>query len=57
MQWGDRHLAPDGPPRLVLHRDCGGQATVTTVCGVCGRPLAAHEVETVPGPGTKAAAN
>src|SRR3954451_14740501 len=25
MRWGDRHAAPDGPPRLVLHRDCDGE--------------------------------
>ena len=57
MQWGDRYLAPDGPPRLLQHRGCGGQATLTAICSACGRPLAAHEVETVPGPGSKAAAN
>src|SRR5215204_4736575 len=25
LQWGDRHyLHPDGPPRVIRHRDCGG---------------------------------
>jgi DNA-binding HxlR family transcriptional regulator len=57
MQWGDRHLAPDGPPRLMRHRGCGGLATVRTVCSDCGRPLAGHEVETERGPGWKARAS
>jgi DNA-binding HxlR family transcriptional regulator len=55
MQWGDRHLAADGPPRLVQHRGCGGQATVITVCSVCGQPLGRDDMESLPGPGAKAA--
>src|SRR5882762_4085093 len=25
LKWGDRYLAPDGPPRVLRHRDCGGE--------------------------------
>jgi DNA-binding HxlR family transcriptional regulator len=51
MQWGDRHLAgPAGPPRLARHRDCGGALRATLACTGCGRPVAAGEVEMLPGP-------
>ncbi|MBO0837274.1 MAG: helix-turn-helix transcriptional regulator [Actinobacteria bacterium] len=56
MQWGDRYLAPKGPPKLMRHRGCDGQVTVATICKTCGRPLASDEVETIPGPGHSAAA-
>src|SRR4051794_6710780 len=25
LKWGDRYYADDGPPRLILHRGCGGE--------------------------------
>ena len=54
MLWGDRHLAPDGPPRLLHHRGCDGQIAVATVCTTCDRPLSPDEVEWTPGPGMRA---
>ena len=37
MKWGDRHYpTPDGPPRLTLHRDCGGNVDLTLCCAECG---------------------
>lgn len=46
MKWGDRHaLDPDGPPMLVLHRDCGGQVTEQLVCDRCGEPMTARNSE------------
>jgi DNA-binding HxlR family transcriptional regulator len=54
MHWGDRHLAPDGPPMLVSHDDCGGTLTAQLVCSDCGRlPVEAH-LRSRPGPGSLA---
>ncbi|GLZ08812.1 transcriptional regulator [Actinomadura sp. NBRC 104412] len=51
MMWGDRHYAPDGPPLLVTHADCGGALTEDLTCGSCGVRLGPKDVETRPGPG------
>jgi DNA-binding HxlR family transcriptional regulator len=41
MHWGDRYLAgQDGPP-LVLEHDCGHQLTAQVICEACGEPLRA----------------
>lgn len=49
--WGDRHLAPDGPPLDYRHRGCGGNATVRLVCERCTAPLTARDVVVAVGPG------
>jgi DNA-binding HxlR family transcriptional regulator len=54
--WGDRHLAPDGPPVLVLHRDCGGEIDERLHCSDCGSELGPGDVYVEPGPGIAAAA-
>jgi DNA-binding HxlR family transcriptional regulator len=51
MQFGDAHLAPDGPPMLVLHRDCGGELDSRRVCRRCGAALELADVELRRGPG------
>jgi DNA-binding HxlR family transcriptional regulator len=52
MKWGDRHYPlPEGPPRLTLHRDCGGRVEGDMVCTRCGEHVAQRELEVVPGPG------
>lgn len=48
--WGDRYLAPDGPPVLYTHT-CGGQVTQRLVCESCGEVHDAAEVHARPGPG------
>jgi DNA-binding HxlR family transcriptional regulator len=54
MHWGDRHLAgPDGPPRLTLHRDCGGTVALTFTCTGCGGTVAPGQVDVVAGPGLR----
>ena len=55
-QWGDRHLAPAGPPRLVEHTGCGGEAVATLVCNKCGSTLGPDDVSSRPGPGAMFAA-
>ena len=51
MRWGDRHLAPDGPPGMLEHVDCGGVITEKLTCSACGQELGARDVQTRPGPG------
>src|SRR4051812_16686701 len=52
MKWGDRYYAPpEGPPRIVRHRGCGGEGTGPLTCERCGQPLTAREVTSEPGPG------
>lgn len=45
--WGDRYMAPDGPPVRFGHRGCTGEAHVTLACDACGVPLTAHDVAPV----------
>lgn len=46
MRWGDAHYAgPAGPPRLLLHRDCGGPVTETSTCGRCAAPVGFDDVD------------
>jgi DNA-binding HxlR family transcriptional regulator len=51
MKWGDRHYAPDGPPRLTLHRGCGGNVEGDMVCKRCGEHVGPRGLELAPGPG------
>jgi DNA-binding HxlR family transcriptional regulator len=51
LKWGDKHYAPAGPPRIVVHRNCGGEVDDRRRCVRCERDLEVHEVKTVPGPG------
>jgi len=54
MRWGDKHAAPQGPPRVVIHRGCGGAIDDHLCCKACGRALAVREVEIQPGPAAAA---
>ena len=52
LQWGDRHyLHPEGPPRIIRHRDCGGQPTRHLTCDRCGAQLGPQDVVAERGPG------
>jgi DNA-binding HxlR family transcriptional regulator len=52
MHWGDRHLAgDDGPPLLLEHRDCGGAVNERSMCARCGAEVGARDVRPVRGPG------
>jgi DNA-binding HxlR family transcriptional regulator len=53
--WGDEHAAPDGPPRVFRHRDCGGRVTDRRTCAKCGAEIDVRDVEVLDGPGLKAA--
>ena len=54
MAWGDRHAAEAGPPRLIVHRDCGGLLGPHLRCERCGEDLGPRDVEAQPGPGALA---
>ena len=55
MHWGDRHYPhPAGPPRLLVHADCGGGLDEHLRCTRCGHPVAAGDVQAEPGPALRA---
>jgi DNA-binding HxlR family transcriptional regulator len=57
MNWGDRYSAgAEGPPRLIVHKVCGGLVSERGVCESCGETLHARDAEQIPGPGFAAAA-
>ena len=51
MKWGDDHLAPDGPPVLLEHTECGHDTEPMLVCSHCREPLNTRNVKPKPGPG------
>jgi len=52
MRWGDRHGDwPEGPPLVVLHKDCGGKMDDHFTCESCGERLGPRDAYAVPGPG------
>ena len=50
-EWGDRWMAPDGPPVLYAHTVCGGEISQHSVCATCGDVADPAEVRALPGPG------
>ena len=56
LNWGDRYSpSPDGPPMLIVHRECGGAVSDRGICERCGQVLEARDARQVPGPGWEAA--
>jgi hypothetical protein len=53
-KWGDRWMAPDGPPILYSHTVCGGGISQRTACATCGQVHNPAEVQARPGPGMPA---
>ena len=51
MRWGDRWDSPAGPPKLVVHRECGHETHAVQTCSHCGEPLTARNVRLHDGPG------
>jgi DNA-binding HxlR family transcriptional regulator len=49
--WGDKHAAPDGPPVLMVHDDCGHAVHAVSHCSHCGKRLHRDHVHLEPGPG------
>ena len=53
MQFGDRYYAPEGPPVVLTHRDCGGAVDAHRTCTACGAKLSARDVRAHAGPGAR----
>jgi len=49
MEWGDRHLAPEGGPVRLRHRDCGALVHVGMHCNA-GHTVDNDDVDVVAGP-------
>jgi DNA-binding HxlR family transcriptional regulator len=57
LHWGDRYsTGPEGPPRLIVHKECGGSISDRGVCESCGKVLTARDARQIPGPGLEAGA-
>ena len=50
-QWGDKYSAPDGPPLVVTHKQCGSSADAILVCSSCGERVGPRDVTAATGPG------
>jgi DNA-binding HxlR family transcriptional regulator len=53
IAWGDRYYAPNGPPRLIRHRGCGGAIVQKLICADCGAEVTSAELMSEPGPGAR----
>jgi DNA-binding HxlR family transcriptional regulator len=54
-EWGDRWIAPDGPPITYEHEDCGGRVHHHLSCDNCAATPTPEQVKARPGPGMKPA--
>lgn len=51
LAWGDRHYPePEGPPRILRHRGCGGRFDAQLVCRRCGARPEPGAIDAEPGP-------
>ncbi|HEY6886835.1 MAG TPA: helix-turn-helix domain-containing protein [Solirubrobacter sp.] len=53
LQFGDRYYAPEGPPVVLTHKDCGGHVDEHRLCDTCGKRLTARDVKGELGPGAR----
>jgi len=53
LAWGDRYSppTPEGPPMLIVHKECGGPVNDRGICEACGKALTARDARALPGPG------
>jgi DNA-binding HxlR family transcriptional regulator len=51
LRWGDRYAAPNGPPIVIRHKECGGELGDRRTCSRCGAELTAGDVRAEAGPG------
>ena len=54
MKWGDRYLYPEGKPRLILHKECGGEIDQRLHCSKCGAELGPTDIYVEVGPAAQA---
>ncbi|HEX6154123.1 MAG TPA: helix-turn-helix domain-containing protein [Solirubrobacterales bacterium] len=54
LHWGERYSPdPEGPRRLIVHKECGGAVSERGICESCGQVLHARDAKQMPGPGAK----
>jgi DNA-binding HxlR family transcriptional regulator len=51
MKWGDKYVAPNGPPVIMRHIGCGGEIDDRRICTACGKHLEPTESRPELGPG------
>jgi DNA-binding HxlR family transcriptional regulator len=51
LRWGDRYAAPNGPPIVIRHKQCGGELGDRRICSRCSAELTARDVRAEAGPG------
>jgi DNA-binding HxlR family transcriptional regulator len=52
LAWGDRYTAgPEGPPREVVHDECGHAFHMVPTCSHCGGVVNSRNIHNRPGPG------
>ncbi|MEV6770281.1 helix-turn-helix domain-containing protein [Nocardia sp. NPDC051030] len=51
MAWGDRWLAPEGPPIVLHHNTCAHDTHAEVVCAHCREPLHHRDMSAHLGPG------
>jgi len=51
--WGDRWAAPEGPPIIYEHQDCGGTVSPVIKCQSCSGELKPEGLFVRPGPGAR----
>jgi DNA-binding HxlR family transcriptional regulator len=57
LHWGDRYSpSPDGPRRLIVHKECGGAVSERGICESCGKVLTARDARELPGSGSESPA-
>ena len=44
-EWGDQYAAPEGPPIVFEHEDCGGKVRQEISCRKCGEKPAPEDVK------------
>lgn len=53
LNWGDRYSSgPEGPPKIIVHKVCGGRVSERGICEACGQVLNARDARQTPGPGS-----
>jgi DNA-binding HxlR family transcriptional regulator len=52
LHWGDRYSPPpNGPTRVIVHKECGGRVSERGICESCGQLLHARDAKQIAGPG------
>ena len=50
LGWGDRwELEPEGPPAVIVHKDCGGRMNDRRICERCGAELQVRDARMLEG--------